>query len=342
MMVGSAEKSKGGVTTVISILKQCPFWNQYQCYWLGTQIQGTYQQKLIQCTKAYIIAFFTIWKYNIIHFHAVPDISLIVQLPVFLLAKFARKKIILHLHVGNQIEEYKESRLFQYCMKKSDLVLVLAKIWKNKLQVLFPHITTPVQYLYNPYTPVRSINYSYHTQTIIYAAHLNKNKAYDVLLKGFKEISGKYRDWKLIIMGDGETDSAKELASKLELTPEQVEFTGYIVGKQKEEYFQHASIFCMCSYREGFPMVVLEAWAYGIPVITTPVGGLPDVIEENKNACIFNFGDYKGLADQLDYLMSNGQLRQSMSRYSKKFVENNFSTKRISNELSSIYDHLYT
>lgn len=61
--------------------------------------------------------FFTIWKYNIIHFHAVPDISLIVQLPVFLLAKFARKKIILHLHVGNQIEEYKESRLFQYCMK---------------------------------------------------------------------------------------------------------------------------------------------------------------------------------------------------------------------------------
>lgn len=336
MMVGSAERSNGGVSTVLKLLKTSFLWNKYNCYWLGTQIQGNKFIKLFYAIKAYIVVFFIIWKYKIIHFHTVPDISLIVQLPVFLLAILWRKKIILHLHVGNQIKDFKDSKLFHFCIKKSDKVLLLSQSWTSQFKQLFPSLNVSVDFLYNPCLSVESLDYSMHKNTIIFAAHLNSNKAYDVLLKGFEIINKKYPEWGLIIMGDGEVDKAKKLAVDLDIS-QRVTFTGYIEGKEKEKIFKEAGIYCMCSYKEGFPMVVLEAWSYGVPVITTPVGGLPEVLEEQKNSLAFNFGNYIELSQKLDFLISNYQLRTEMSSYSKEYVTKNFSLNIISEKLDSIY-----
>lgn len=338
-MVGSHEKSKGGITTVIKLLKQSSIWDKYQCYWLGTQIQGSKWIKLYYCIKAYMCGLFLIWKYDIIHFHAVPDISLLVQFPIYILALVGRKKIILHLHVGNQIEYYKNNNLFLFCIKHSNLILLLAKNWEEKFNIIIQGNKVKTDYLYNAYSPVNAIDYTQRTKTIIFAAHLNANKAYDILLKGFKEIAEKYPEWKLIIMGDGEVTKARDLVNQLNLDS-QVEFTGYIIGQAKQKYFQEASIYCMCSYQEGFPMVVIEAWAYGIPVITTPVGGLPDVLEEGKNATIFEFGDYIGLASRMKELIENPYQRKTMSEYSQKFVADFFSVKSISSKLDKLYKSL--
>ena len=114
-------------------------------------------------------------------------------------------------------------------------------------------------------------------------------------------------------------------------------FTGYLTGKEKIKYFQKASIYCMSSYQEGFPMVVLEAWGYGIPVVTTPVGGLPDVIEEEKNACVFNFGDDIMLAQKLQDLICNPLQRETMSIYSIKYVNEHFSMVKTDEQLHNIY-----
>lgn len=339
MIVGSAEQSNGGVSTVIRTLKNSPLWKEYNCYWLGTQIQKNKFIKLYYAIKSYIIAFGTIWRYDIIHFHTVPNISLVIQLPVFLLAILWKKKIILHLHVGNQIEDQKNNKLFHFCIKHSNLIILLSKFWKEKFDQLFSQYNKKSDYLYNASTVANAIDYECHNKTIAYAAHMNANKAYDILLKAFAKIKDSYPDWKLIMMGDGEVEKAKKMAQELKIN-NQVIFTGYIIGKEKEKYFQKASIFCMCSYQEGFPMVVLEAWSYGIPVITTPVGGLPEVIEEGKNAITFSFGDYQELAKKLELLINNYDKRSNMSSYVHNFAEAKFSIKTISNKLSTIYRNL--
>ena len=72
-MVGSAEQSGGGVASVLRLMKTMPFWEKYHCGWLGTQIQRGYGVKLWYAVKAYFKALFTIWQYDIVHFHTVPD-----------------------------------------------------------------------------------------------------------------------------------------------------------------------------------------------------------------------------------------------------------------------------
>ena len=119
-----------------------------------------------------------------------------------------------------------------------------------------------------------------------------------------------------------------------------VEMPGYIGGDALKDYFKKAGIYCLCSYKEGFPMVVLEAWSNAVPVVTTPVGGLVDVIEEGKNACTFDFGNELQLAEQLEALIQNFSKREFMSDYSKQFSQELFSLDVISNKMETIYQSL--
>lgn len=342
MMVGSAERSRGGVASVIRTMKAMPFWNNYNCFWLGTQIQGNKLQKLSYALKSYFVALFRIWKYDVIHFHTVPDfICLVIQLPVFLLAVGGRKKIIMQLHMGNQLEEHTHDRLFNWCMRRSDLIIVLADLWKNKFETeWFPNLKTPVRVLHNAIMHMEDIPYELHDNTILFAAYFDKNKGYNLLLDAYKKIYRKYPEWHLIMMGNGGVNDAKEYAKRLGLTEKDVSFPGYLTGNAKKDVFQKGGIFCLCSYQEGFPIVVLESWQYGIPLVTTPVGGLPDVIVNGKNAITFPFGDIDCLAKQIQLLIEDKNKRKEMSDFSKVFVEKNFSTTLINSKLEEIYKNL--
>lgn len=69
-----------------------PVWEKYSCYWLGTQIQRGLLWKLWYAVKAAIVAPLIMWRYDIVHFHMVPGITLLIQLPELLVAKLYGKK----------------------------------------------------------------------------------------------------------------------------------------------------------------------------------------------------------------------------------------------------------
>lgn len=340
LVVGSAEESRGGVAEVIRMMKKMPVWEQYHCYWLGTQIQRNYAWKLWYAVKANVMALFIIWRYDIIHFHSVPDkIDLVIKLPIFLLALLGRKKIIMHIHMGNQLKNHTQNELFKWCLRRANLILLLAKKWQSLFHDLYADIKTPTTVLYNACEYVPEVPLEEKENIIIMAAYLNDNKAPDLLLKAWKQIGHQFPNWKIYMLGNGEVERFEKMAQSLELS-DSVKFTGYVVGKEKEDYFRKASIYCMCSYEEGFPMSVLEAWANNICVLTTPVGGLPDVLEDGKNALVFNFGDWQELSKKLSFLIENKKNRQEMAEYSRGLVYQRFSVRELNNEVLQIYESI--
>lgn len=340
LVVGSAEESRGGVAEVIRMMKKMPVWEQYHCYWLGTQIQRNYAWKLWYAVKANVMALFIIWRYDIIHFHSVPDkIDLVIKLPIFLLALLGRKKIIMHIHMGNQLKNHTQNEPFKWCLRRANLILLLAKKWQSLFHDLYADIKTPTTVLYNACEYVPEVPLEEKENIIIMAAYLNDNKAPDLLLKAWKQIGHQFPNWKIYMLGNGEVERFEKMAQSLELS-DSVKFTGYVVGKEKEDYFRKASIYCMCSYEEGFPMSVLEAWANNICVLTTPVGGLPDVLEDGKNALVFNFGDWQELSKKLSFLIENKKNRQEMAEYSRGLVYQRFSVRELNNEVLQIYESI--
>lgn len=337
MIVGSAEQSAGGVSTVIKLMKKMSVWEEYFCYWLGTQIQRNYLWKLWYAVKGNFIAFFIMWRYNIVHMHTTPDkLGLLIQLPILLWAKCLGKKVIMHLHVGNQLKT-KKNHLFVFCLKRANRIVFLAEKWEGLFSAYYPEINVPTVVIYNPVENVSEVLYAEKEKKIIMAAWYNENKAADLLLKAWKSIKDDYPDWQVDMLGNGEVERFKQMSIDMGLA-DTVTFTGYVTGKEREEHFRKASIYCMCSYEEGFPMVVLESWMYGINVVTTPVGGLPDVIEERKNCLTFDFGDWEGLANQLCVLMDNEDKRREMAEYSREFAMGHFSMEKINKDICKLYE----
>ena len=296
--------------------------------------------KLWYALKAYCKAFFTIWTYDIVHFHTVPDKNcLIIQMPVLLLALLGRKRIVMHIHMGNQLEDHTRNGLFIWCLNRSDCVVLLAKKWQALFEVLYPTVNAMTAVIYNACAATPEVDYSVKENSIIFAAHLDENKRADLLLQAWQKLRKEFPDWHVTIMGNGDVERYSRMSYEMGLD-DSVTFTGYITGKQKEDIWNKASIYCMCSRHEGFPMVVLEAWARGVAVVTTPVGGLPDVIEEGKNCLTFPFDDADALTMQLRKLMESPELCRNMAEYSKSFGERVFAPVMVNESIEKLYEEI--
>lgn len=88
-------------------------------------------------------------------------------------------------------------------------------------------------------------------------------------------------------------------------------------------------------------MGVLDAWAYGIPCVVTPVGGLPDIIEEGKNCLTFPFDDVDALTMQLRKLMESPDLLRNMAEYSKSFGERVFAPVMVNESIEKLYEEIF-
>ena len=341
LIVGSAEKSGGGVASAIRLMKKMPVWHNYHCYWLGTQIQAGKWTKLRYALTAYLKALFIIWRYDIVHFHTVPNLSMKIQLPVFLLALLGRKKIILHLHVGNQLTmaQYVNFKLGHWCMQKADMLVLLADMFAGYLDKYWKDVKTPRRVIHNACEEVKAIPYEQHQKTILFCGRFTDNKRADILIKAFGKIHRNHPDWKVQLLAKGpEEEDCQQLARQLGIE-DKVEMPGFVYGEEKAKYYRQAGLFCLCSHYEGFPMVVLEAWAYGVPVLTTPVGALPDVVKDGKNGFIYNIDDVDVLAQKLDMLMANDEKRLEMSQYCLEYAKH-FSPLSINRQLEELYQEV--
>ena len=87
-------------------------------------------------------------------------------------------------------------------------------------------------------------------------------------------------------------------------------------------------------------MGVLDAWAYGLPCVVTPVGGIPDIVKDGINGLIFPVGDIDTLALKLEKLITNKNLRKKIVEETDKYVNNDFNVSFINKKLGQIYSSL--
>ena len=101
--------------------------------------------------------------------------------------------------------------------------------------------------------------------------------------------------------------------------------------------FLRASIYCLPSRGEGFPMGVLDALAYGIPVITTPVGGIVDVMKHKRDCLIVDVYNIEELAGCLEYMMSSAEERERFVKNADILVKGELNICNICKRLDVIY-----
>jgi len=163
---------------------------------------------------------------------------------------------------------------------------------------------------------------------IISCGRLTKEKNYPLLIKAFNVIIKKGINAILVILGKGkEKKNLEKLVNQLKLK-DKVFFLGFQTNPYK--FMNNATIFVLSSSWEGFPNVLLEAMACGVPVISTDCASGPnEIIQNGRNGFLVPVDDEKKLAKAMEKLLNDIKLREKFSSEGRRFVESKFKMEKI-------------
>jgi len=182
------------------------------------------------------------------------------------------------------------------------------------------------------YTPIKD------TKNILYVGRLSKEKGLEYLIKAMPVILDKIPDSKLIIVGRGPEKEKLERLSQTLKIERKIMFKGYVSEKELMRCYQDSEIVVVPSnWAENFPLVTLEAMAYGRPIIVSDIFGLSERIKNNDVGFLFNPADPKDLADKIINLLSDFNLAKKMSKNARKKVEKEYSSETHYKELMKVY-----
>ena len=337
-VVATSEDTKGGISAVVSSYKKSYLWSKWNCVWIESNNSNLrFVPKLIYTVGAFFKYLTLLKSCRLVHIHMALGRSAFRKRFYFYAAKILRKPIILHLHSPTLSDEEAKRNFEKYSdlFVGSNLVLTLSPLWRDMVLSYLP--TAKVNVLMNAVklpdviSPLESRN-----NRILYLGILNARKGYADLLHSFSKVSKKFPNWKLELGGNGELNEALELCHKLGIG-EQVVLHGWVMGEKKEQLLRGSKIYCLPSYAEGFPVSVLEALGYGIPVITTPVGGMEAELSGSQCVEFVEPGDVDRLADLLCELMASPEKLTSMSLHARKLAVQKFSYDQMIASLDSYY-----
>lgn len=340
LVVATSHKTRGGITAVVKAHQQGKQWTEFHCKWIETHIDKGAIWKLFYLVKGWLIFICLLPICSIVHIHTSESSSALRKCLFLPLAKLFRKKVIVHFHAFSPDTTIngKYKKIYRYLFTKADVVIVLSQLWKKYVNDTFG-LGDKVHIVYNPCTAELYPQIYEKKKQILYAGTVNSRKGYRDMIEAFAKIAKDFPDWQIVFAGNGEIEQGKNLAKELGIS-RQIAFLGWVFGKAKDKTFKEASIFCLPSYAEGFPMAVLDAWSYGLPVITTPVGGIPDVAKDSENLLLFNPGDVVTLAKQMERLIKDVTLRNKLSEASLLLAQTKFNIDTINKEIGELYENL--
>jgi glycosyltransferase involved in cell wall biosynthesis len=175
----------------------------------------------------------------------------------------------------------------------------------------------------------------------LFIGNLTRRKgAYD-LVDAFAAASRRGGFAARAFLAGGETDlgQKEELLTYIDQSgcTGSIELLGLVHGQQKHSVLSGADCLVLPSYAEGLPMVVLEGMSYGLPIIASHVGAIPEVVRDGTEGFILSPGDVPGLANRIALLAADPALRRRMGQAARRRVEERYSMEVACEAILGIY-----
>lgn len=176
---------------------------------------------------------------------------------------------------------------------------------------------------------------------ILFLSRLYWTKGPDLLVESFSSIASSFPETVLVMAGpdDGMKKELVKMRKEKNLE-DRILFPGELRGSEKIQAFVDSDIFVLPSRYEIFGIVVLEAFACGLPVIASSTGGLKEIIKQNTTGFLFQSGNIEELTQKLKMLLMNHNLRQELGKNASNYVATHFSVETSSNRLQEIYNKI--
>lgn len=289
----------------------------------------------------------TNWKIKVVHIHGAKDGSVVRKVMVcFIAKKIFFRKIVYHIHSGAYEDRYRRRNklyrsLVRFLIRNAEAIIVLSPKWFDFFNSNFKIrkmlvIRNPVE---ESISEIAASHINGNGNGIVKFLFLGKivdHKGIFDLVNLFGEEQDYLRGkCKLYAGGNHEVDKLLQLIEEKKIS-DIVEYIGWTQGQEKANYFKDCDCFILPTYVEAMPMTMLEAFSYGKPVITTPVGSIPEILKHNYNGLLFEPGNMPDLKKLITEVINNPHQRKEMGKNAfQKIAE--FYPSAIKTELEKLY-----
>ena len=347
LMLGTSPSARGGITSVIATLRDGGLFDRAHVRYVSTHVETGSLNKLAQFARAVVSTFRALCSRRValVHAHVSSKASFWRKATLLAMARAFRVPTIFHLHSG-AFDEFatKGGRVRKWCVRRtlqrSDVVVVLSNRWRAWVQEFAPGST--VRVLANAVNVPHAIPQRLHdggaprSGRVLFLGMICDGKGTFDLLQAWVRFSQEVKGWRLVIGGNGEVDRFLAEAEKLGVRGD-IDYLGWVAGPDKLRELSTADIFVLPSYKEGMPVSILEAMAYGATVIATPVGGVPDMLEADVHGLVVQPGDVAGLARALVQLANSASLRLGLASAAYEHVSRHYATDKVVQQLCALY-----
>ncbi|OWY63895.1 glycosyl transferase family 1 [cyanobacterium TDX16] len=344
LMLGESLSRQGGIVSVEKLILQEALPNIHYQH-IATLVDGSITEKILAFLRALVELTRRILQneVDLLHVHMSERGSTFRQAIVTLIAVTFRKPVLMHTH-GSQFHlfysklpkwiKYILSLIFQQCL----YFIVLSESWKTfymnhfriqeKRIIVLPNaVRIPLQ------VPDRTNSSDV---TFLFLGRIGQRKGAFDLIQAFANINPERKARaNLLLAGDGEIEELRHLVESLHIV-EFITVIDWVDSQKRDELLANADVFILPSYNEGLPMAVLEAMSWGLPVITTPVGGIPEVVSANQNGLLVPPGNILQITASMEMLIEDENLRLHLGNNAKRTMAT-FDVRNYFDSLVEIY-----
>jgi glycosyltransferase involved in cell wall biosynthesis len=345
LQIGPALSVRGGVSAVEQLIVN-HVGNDFAVRHVATMEDGSVWRKAVVFSKALrqLAKELKATKPLVVHVHFASRGSTLRKLIMAWMTLRANRPLVLHAH-GACFDEFYNGlpALLQRQVAKifagADCFLVLSSQWRDFYTRSCGLPAGRVVVLCNPTAVPASVASRTGRSVVqfLFLGRIGARKGAFDLLQAFATLPEAVRARaRLVFAGDGEVEALREQAAPF---GDQVEVNGWIDATQRNVLLDASDVFALPSHAEGVPMAMLEAMAYGLPVITTRVGGIPDLIEDRTQGLMIEPGNVAAIRDAMQVLIEDESLRLRLGRDARARAQQ-CDVNQYSTHLTSIYRRL--
>lgn len=345
LMVGTDLAGMGGIRTVVEGYIEAGLFDEIDCTYVTTHRPGSHGTKVIAALSGWtwVVVRLATLDSPLVHVHLSSRASFWRKSVVCLLARLFRRPYLLHVH-GSEFQQFYDECpplarwIVRLVLAKAVLVVALSEAWRSTLQRMSPRARIEVLMNAVPLPPPDELRRRADREpTLLFLGEIARHKGVFELVHAFRAVTDACPRLQLVFAGTGAAmEEVRQLASQAEFGG-RIECTGWVESQRKRAELARATIFVLPSHVEGMPMALLEAMSWGLPVIATAVGGVPEMITHEVNGLLVAPGDIAGLAAAISRLMSDAGLRVRLGNAARETIATRFSLNTAFERLLEIY-----
>ncbi len=340
----SPYRSKGGMATVLrEIEADKDMCSRFHIEIYDSYIDGSRLTVLLYSVFAFLRFYFTKRDFDIYHIHAASYGSTFRKGWYVSAAKRWGKKVVLHVHGAaylvfyEQLSAGKKARV-RSIWEKCDTVIALSEDWKSRFQKIFHsrNIVAVNNGIHAEQFEEARCDTASCRNCFLLLGRLGKRKgAYDVV-EAVESIRTEFPAVKVYMAGDGEVEELRSVVEKKKLG-RYIDIVGWADFSRKLGLMKECGTILLPSYHEGLPMTILEGMAAGKVIISTDVGGIPEVVQDGYNGIIIRPGDIEALGAAMKRLMTDESFDAACSEHNRDKIQREFSSRIMHQRLADIF-----